>query len=35
MSIWEKLADATAELMSGTSIAAVLGGVHRHRGSIS
>ena len=32
MSIWEKLADATAELMSGSSIAAVLGGVHRHPG---
>ncbi len=32
MSIWEKLADATAELMRGSPIAAVLGGVHRHPG---
>ena len=27
MSIWDKLADATAELMRGSPIAAVLGGV--------
>jgi len=32
MSIWEKLTDATAELMSGSPIAAMLGGGHRHQG---
>ena len=32
MSIWDKLADATAELMRGSPIAAVLGGVYGHSG---